>query len=407
MTAPDPPPVWRGQWRKRLAYAAVVLVACVLGLGAAGDAFGGLSSPQGLVTALTVVPLLLTVRYPLMGWRVAWLGLAVGPLVNSQWWDGWAWIAGQLPVLLLLFWLAGIRHRRQVIFWMWGLSLLPLWLWVGHSHQTGTLLAAIAVTADAIAVDAVRSRRHAQRDLAAQTEQTELEQARRAVLQERARIARELHDVVAHHMSLIAVRAETAPYRLSQIDEPVRAEFDALSGAAREALTDMRRLLGVLRYDQPAGRAPQPQLADLPALVDSARHAGLAVGLSLPGGLDLVPPGVGVCAYRIVQESLSNASRHASGAAVSVSVGRADGAVTLRVSNGPGAGQADDGHGARTGQGLAGMRERVALLGGQLVAGPAPDGGFVVAATLPLGAAQLQPQPGALAGSLVRPGQPA
>jgi signal transduction histidine kinase len=366
----------------------------MLGLAAAGDAFGGLSSPQGLVTALTVVPLVLTVRYPLMGWRVAWLGLAVDPLLNGQWWDGWGWNAGQLPVVLLLFWLAGIRHGRQVIVWMWALSVLPLWVWTGHSHQTGALLASIALTAEAIAVDAVRSRRHAQRDLAAQTERTELEQARRAVLQERARIARELHDVVAHHMSLIAVRAETAPYRLSEIDEPVRAEFDALSGAAREALTDMRRLLGVLRYDQPAGRAPQPLLADLPVLVESARRAGLPVELALPPGLDQVPPGVGVCAYRIVQESLSNASRHAPGAAVTVSVGRDAAAVSLRVSNGPAGAPGGSGDPPGNGQGLAGMRERVALLGGRLSAGPAPDGGFVVTATLPLSEAADRPPGG-------------
>ncbi len=147
----------------------------------------------------------------------------------------------------------------------------------------------------------------------------------------------------------------------------------------------MRRLLGVLRQDQPADLAPQPELADLPSLVDTARHAGLAVELSVPAALDRVPSGVGVCAYRIVQESLSNASQHAPGAAVAVSVGHASGAVLLRVANGPG-GSADpprNEHGP--GHGLTGMRERVALLGGSLSAEPSPDGGFVVSAVLPLG----------------------
>ncbi len=238
-----------------------------------------------------------------------------------------------------------------------------------------------------VAVDSVSSRRRAQLALSALAERTELSQAQLTVLEERTRIARELHDVVAHHMSLIAVRAETAPYRLTGLPDPVQAEFLALSGAAREALVDMRRLLGVLRQEQQAGLAPQPQLADLPVLVESARLAGVPVELSAPGVLDGVPAAVGVCAYRIVQESLSNASQHAPGAAVSVSVDHDASTVTLRVANGPGDHAGPAGTGLRTGHGLAGMRERVALLGGSLTAGPAADGGFVVAAVLPLGAA--------------------
>jgi signal transduction histidine kinase len=186
-------------------------------------------------------------------------------------------------------------------------------------------------------------------------------------------------------MSLIAVRAETAPYRLTGLPEPAQAEFGSLSEEAREALADMRRLLGVLRHDQPAALAPQPRLADLPALVDAARQAGVPVELSAPAALDQVPSGVGVCAYRIVQESLSNASQHAPGAAVTVSVDRDSGAVLLRVANGPGGSANPSGNENGPGHGLTGMRERVALLGGSLSAGPAPDGGFVVSAVLPLG----------------------
>ncbi|HEY9242003.1 MAG TPA: ATP-binding protein, partial [Streptosporangiaceae bacterium] len=150
-------------------------------------------------------------------------------------------------------------------------------------------------------------------------------------------------------------------------------------------------LLGVLRQDEPAPRAPQPQLADLPALVDAARRAGLPVELAVAPALGQVPSGVAVCAYRIVQESLSNASQHAPGAAVSVSVGEDGHAVLLRVANGPaapGTGPARTGpagDGLKPGHGLTGMRERVALLGGSLSAGPAPGGGFVVSARLPLG----------------------
>ena len=156
----------------------------------------------------------------------------------------------------------------------------------------GPISATILFTVGTIAVDSLSSRWGAEQELAAQTERTELERARRAVLEERTRIARELHDVVAHHMSLIAVQAETAPYRLSDLPESAVAEFGSLSGVAREALAEMRRLLGVLRYDQPAGLAPQPQLSDLPALVDAARRAGVSVELAVPGAMSDVPSGV-------------------------------------------------------------------------------------------------------------------
>jgi signal transduction histidine kinase len=142
----------------------------------------------------------------------------------------------------------------------------------------------------------------------------------------------------------------------------------------------------VLRHDQPAALAPQPLLADLPALVNAARQAGVSVELSIPAALDQVPSGIGMCAYRIVQESLTNASQHAPGAPVTVSVDQDSGAVQLRVANGPAgsAGATDDDR--RPGHGLTGMRERVALLGGSLSAGPAADGGFLVSAVIPLGA---------------------
>jgi signal transduction histidine kinase len=354
---------------------------------------GGAMALAVLLAVAVVVPLALAARYPLLGWRLSWVALLLVPLAESSslgvrvsWWGGWPWDPVQILVLVVLFCVAGVRHQRPVLWWMWALSLVPWWLHVGKdgpSVLAGTL-GTVALSAAAIAVDSLGSRRRAQQALADQAERTELEQARRAVLEERARIARELHDVVAHHMSLIAVRAETAPYRLAGMPEPVREEFSSLSGAAREALADMRRLLGVLRNYQPAERAPQPQLADLPALVETARQAGVPVELSAAPALRPVPAGVGVCAYRIVQESLSNAGRHAPGAAVTVSVAHGTGAVVLRVANGPGgaAGPAGSGHGP--GQGLAGMQERVALLGGWLSAGPAPDGGFVVSAVLPL-----------------------
>ena len=386
LTGADPPSVWRwhSPQERRAAYAALAvatLALCVANL--AGVAALG----QLLLAVPVVAPLPLAARYPMLAWRLGWLALLLAPLVPAAWRGGWPWDAGQILALLGAFCLAGIRQRRPALWWMWALTLVPWWLWlaVDVPNLDGPAGATIVFTAVAVAVDSAGSRLRAQRALATQTERTEAERARRAVLEERTRIARELHDVVAHHMSLIAVRAETAPYRITGLSEPARAEFGALSEVAREALAEMRRLLGVLRHDQPAALAPQPQLADLPALIDAARRAGVSVELSAPPAVGRVPPGVGVCAYRIVQESLSNASQHAPGAAVTVSVGQEAGAVLLRVANGPGeaAGPPEDGHGS--GHGLTGMRERVALLGGSLSAGPAPDGGFVVSAVLPVG----------------------
>ena len=305
-------------------------------------ALGGpaLWSVLTVIVALAVVaPLPLAARYPLLGWRIAWAGLVLVPLIGAWWSVPEPWDPVQVPLLLVVFGVAGLRHPRPVLWWMWALSLVPWWLYVGHGLR-GLAVGAVgtlAFTALAVTVDAVGARR---RLVADQAEQTELEQARRAVLQERARIARELHDVGAHHLSLLAVRAETAPYRLAELPGPVTDEFGSLSAAAREALADMRRLLGVLRDDGPAERAPQPQLADLPVLINAAREAGLPVELSIrsgpaPATPAPVPSAVGVCAYRIVQESLSNASRHAQGAPVIVSLDhRADG-VLLRVANGP------------------------------------------------------------------------
>jgi signal transduction histidine kinase len=350
---------------------------------------GGLPWPLFLLGLLAVLPLPLAARYPLLAWRVGWVAFLVSPLTGYYWWGGWPWCPVQVPILLVVFCLAGIRQQRLVLWWMWGLTLLAWWLWAGtdRPNPVAHLLGTFAFTALAVAVDSASSRRRAHAALTVLAERTELSQAQLTVLEERTRLARELHDVVAHHMSLIAVRAETAPYRLTGLPDSVQAEFVALSGAAREALVDMRRLLGVLRQEEQAGLAPQPQLSDLPDLVESARLAGVPVELSAPAALDGVPAAVGVCAYRIVQESLSNAGQHAPGAAVTVSVDHDASSVTLRVANGPGDHAGPSAPARRTGHGLVGMRERVALLGGSLTAGPAADGGFVVAAVLPLAAA--------------------
>lgn len=339
-----------------------------------------------LVALAVVAPLLVAARYPLLGWRIGWLGLLLVPLLRQRWWGGLPWGPVQIAVVLAVLCLAGIRHERPVLCWLWALTLVPWWLWAVKDGLSLAVagLGSLAFVVMGVAVDRVGAERRARHALADQAEQTELERARLAALEERTRFARELHDVVAHHMTLMAIRAESAPHRLGALPEPVRAEFGSLSGSAREALADMRRLLTALRSDQPAAHAPQPGLADLPGLIGTARQAGMTVQMSAPPALDKVPPSVGLCAYRIAQEALSNAGRHAAGAPVAVSVGYDADAVTLRVTNGPGAPAGPRANGHRPGHGLAGMRERVELLGGSLSAGPAPGGGFAVSAVLPL-----------------------
>jgi signal transduction histidine kinase len=412
LTGPDPAPPWSGRPapERRAAYLALVaatLALCIVNtatmhgvLSAHGQLPAGSARvPSGLlpptlaqhVLAVAVVaPLLLACWYPMLAWRIGWIGLVLTPLAPAAWWGGWPWGPPQILALLAAFCLAGLRQPRPALWWMWALTIVPwlAWLVADVPHVNGPVSATIVFTMVVIAVDSVGVRLGAERALTVQAERTEAERAQRAVLEERARIARELHDVVAHHMSLVAVRAETAPYRLTDLPDEVRTEFASLSDVAREAMADMRRLLGVLRDDQPAALAPQPRLADLPALIDAARQAGVAVELSLPAAASLVPSAVGLCAYRIVQESLSNATQHAPGTPVTVSVARDTAAVMLRVASGPGVPSAPAGDGRRPGLGIAGMRERVALLGGSLSAGPAPDGRFVVSAVLPLGDAE-------------------
>jgi signal transduction histidine kinase len=342
---------------------------------------------QVLVAVAVVAPLLMAIRYPLLGWRIGWLGLLLAPLLHERWWGGLRWGPVQILVMLTVLCLAGIRHERPVLCWLWALTLIPWWLWVGKNGPGLVMVAlgSLAFVAMAVAVDRVGSERRARQALADQADQTELDRARLAVLEQRTRFARELHDVVAHHMSLMAIRAESAPHRLGALPEPVRAEFGSLSGSAREALADMRRLLSVLRSDQPAAHAPQPGLEALPGLISAAHQAGMTVELSAPPALDQVPPSVGLCAYRIVQEALSNARRHVAGVPVAVSVGCTADTVTLHVTNGPGVPTRPRSNGHRPGHGLIGMRERAELLGGSLSAGPTPGGGFAVSAVLPLG----------------------
>ena len=217
---------------------------------------------------------------------------------------------------------------------------------------------------------------------------------------ERARVSRELHDVVAHHISMIAVQAETARLTTAGMPAAGAQRLSAIGDTARAALTEMRRLLGVLREDtrdavpgqQGADRRPQPGLRQLNELLDEARDAsGSGIRLIVRGHMATLDPGVELAAYRIVQEALTNARRHAEGAAVDVELHYTADTLRLRVrDNGPGLVPASPSSSAATpppgGHGLLGMRERAAAVGGELRTGSALGGGFVVEATLPAAA---------------------
>jgi signal transduction histidine kinase len=232
-------------------------------------------------------------------------------------------------------------------------------------------------------------------------------QAEQAAAAEQARIARELHDIVAHHLSVVVLQAAGA--RAS--GRPAAASLEKIEHSGRQALTEMRRLLGVLRESgesgDETGLAPQPGVGELAALAESVREAGLPVRLVIDGDQRKLPAAVDVSAYRIVQEALTNVLKHAGPAHAEVTVCCADGALTIEVT--------DDGTGATAassqpagspagGQGLVGMRERAAIFGGELLAGPRPGGGFAVRARLPLGDdPPCEPVPPAPAGAPAAP----
>jgi signal transduction histidine kinase len=261
-----------------------------------------------------------------------------------------------------------------------GVPFLVLALAWPAANPYSILLAALAPAAGLAGV-AQRERRAALSRDAAQEDFSAglLEHTARG---ERARIARELHDVVAHHISMVAVQAESARLTTPGMPAAGAARLLDIGDTARAALTEMRRLLGVLREDatvEVADRRPQPGMAQLPALLDESRTAsGGGVRLIVSGFIAPLDPGVELAAYRIVQEALTNARRHAPGAAVDVEFRYTDDGLWLRIrDNGPGPSTAAAGHG------LLGMRERALAAGGELRFGAAAGAGFLIEATLP------------------------
>lgn len=365
----------------------------IAGLVAADAAYVQENSSLALVSVLvgvvTMVPIaLLLLRVPpLLAWAASMVSAVGYPLLDTSFISTVPWTPLQLIVGGAVLVAVGWRYRRLVLAFV--LVGTVIGISVGGLYATEAPVPGLAFGAGvALVVGRLAgARRRADRRVSEREEQLAEESSRRVVLEERARIARELHDVVAHHMSVIAVQAETAPYRVGPLSANARDAFDAIASDARTGLAEMRRLLGVLRSDASPSSPPtepQPTLADLDALVDSARRAGADAELVTTGELGQPSAALGLTVYRLVQESLSNAVRHAPGAHVLVHVSRSGDMLHVSVRNeAPTRPPEPPEPAINGGHGLAGMRERVALLEGTLTTYREPRGGFLVEATLP------------------------
>lgn len=390
-------PAARHRVLRSLPLVGAVLVA--VDLGAAGaivvaDRLGVPWWAAALVAGAQALPLVPALSRPVAAW---WLSLAASlpyaigaALVEPAVRDGapWPWSEPGLIAHLGVTLLVACRVRTGVYVAQWVLTMLVgvvLTVLLRPPSYVGDLLPLGLLSACGLAViAAVRGRGRARRELREQEALTEFERARRALLEERTRIARELHDVVAHHMSVVAVQAEAAPYRVAEPPPELSDSFASIRENALAALTELRHILGMLRAEEQdaEGRyTPQPTLENVEELVANVRAAGLRIDSVVSGVVRQVPQRVELSAFRIVQEALSNALRHSPGCRVEVelSYGRTD--IGIRVANSPATSGVKRQKG--TGHGVLGMRERASTLGGRVRIGPREDGWFEVMASLP------------------------
>ncbi|MBF6436270.1 sensor histidine kinase [Nocardia cyriacigeorgica] len=343
---------------------------------------------QPFLAALAAFPVLLVRLNPSLGWAIsAGSALVIALAIPHTPGNDIPFQVVHIITLHVLLFAVALRAPVPMIVVVWGATSLLLGTTMAGDSAFSESVWAWPVSFGAIVLFAllIRWLVQSRQLLTQQEEANELERARRAILEEKARIARDLHDVVAHHMSLVVVQAQTAPYRVEGVTPAARAEFESIGSTAREALNEIRGMLGVLRSDgQLPEHAPQPTAADVETLFLGASRAGVAIDWNVDGPLSAVSDTTGLALYRIVQESLSNASRHAPGAAVHVRI-TVSADVEIVVSNDPGATAARPvGNG---GHGITGMRARALAAGGELTASPRADGGFEVHARLPIGPA--------------------
>jgi len=340
---------------------------------------GGGGDPGGaiLLNMLAVLPLVASERFPFL----AAVGTSLVTLVIL----GSSETTVTLSALAVLLYLVGnLVARRGVLlaipllvpFFVHAVSPLD-----GSGADLTSLGPFLLLLASVLVGESSRKRAEAETALD-ETQAAMAESVReQTVMEERAAIARELHDIVAHHLSMIAVQSEAARLTSPRLSADARGRFEAIAQTARDALAETRRLLGVLREDVTgeAELAPQPGLEEVAALVDTARDAGSNVRLILQGKVVELPAGIDLAAYRIVQEALTNARRHAPGADVDVEITYGNGVVRLQVRDyGPGPTEE-----MIAGHGIVGMRDRAAIAGGTFSCGAAEGGGFAVEVELP------------------------
>ncbi|WP_407699591.1 sensor histidine kinase [Streptomyces ferrugineus] len=410
--SPTFPHLSRYRWLRWL----TVLLTCWIALGvflAGGSDMSydyGLGVAQGLLASgVQGVAVVLALRWPGRAWALSLGGAVVTALAvremlpPRQPGPNWPWSTSEIlahAAILLLLALRPTTRMALAALAATGLATFVVQGIIGGGQYSSTGVTAVAVFAVAVLVGtALRGRREARTQLVEQETLTAEERARRTLLEERSRIARELHDVVAHHMSVISIQAQVAPHLVENPSEELRENLAGIRQNALDALTELRRVLGVLRSETPEGTedpyglggpgtgaapdAPQPVLDRLDALIENTRAAGLDVVTDIRGEAPPYPTGVELSAYRIIQEALSNALRHAPGSEVRVEVSHDFRGLHLGVVNSRPQHPAPATPGA--GHGLLGMRERAAMLGGHLTAAPTQHGGFAVSAFLPRG----------------------
>ncbi|MFJ2828935.1 sensor histidine kinase [Streptomyces sp. NPDC087263] len=393
----------------------VVIVAAVVASVANTDQMTtgyGVSPELGVLTALAQgIGVGLVLWRPVPAWWLSLVatfvaaeaarpGLTLNPAGNHHESDvSWPWGGPGIIAHAIVLFLLALRVPTRVALEALAFTALLTYVFQGLlgavSYSSTGVPAVLVFAAVVLLGTALHGRREARNQLVEQASLTAEERARRTLLEERSRIARELHDVVAHHMSVISIQAQVAPHLVENPPQELRENLEGIRQNALEALTELRRVLGVLRSENPedpyglgAGtgatpNSPQPTLDRLDALVENTRAAGLAVTTEITGEQLPLPPGVELSAYRIIQEALSNALRHAPGSVVRVELCHFPRGLQVRVINSRPERPAPPSPGA--GHGLLGMRERAAMLGGTLMTSETSHGGFVVAAFLPRG----------------------
>ena len=391
------PPAPRPHWLRRGRYDLVEVADVIIALICFGITNSTLTNENashhghhgpGLLVLLAFVdcaPLALRTRFPLSAWAFSaaaliWTSLVIPP--GSLGGPDFP-VAGALVYGLCLY-AVTVRCRPRIVVGAAAVTVAGAAFIDPGSTPSAVFLTAVSILLGVV----VRVRRSGARQLA---EQERRHSGERALLEERQRIARELHDVVAHHMSVIAIQAEAAPYKTADPPPELVESFGEIRASALAGLAELRRVLGVLRTGG-QDTAPQPGLADLDALLDSARSGGVSVTVTCSGNPVTLPEGVDLSAYRIVQEALSNAIRHAPGSHVRLHLAYRPDSLALEVrtdAQAPASGAvpvlvASEARATGGGHGLVGMRERATMLGGSLEAGPTGDGGFRVTAVLPV-----------------------